>query len=179
MELSKEDAAVLTVSGLLLAHMGRDLDNGLALTDRAIALNTNLAAAWYWGGWLKIWAGEPNTAIDRITRAVRLSPLDPSMPRMQNGMAHAHFWAGQYDEAASYAAIALRDFPDFHDALRISAASNVLAGRLEEAQGAMARLRRLDPTLRVSTLREIQGPYRRLEDHDRYEEALRKAGLPE
>jgi adenylate cyclase len=75
--------------------------------------------------------------------------------------------------------MALRDLPDYHDALRISAASNALAGRPEEAAKAMARLRQLDPNLRVSTLREIQGPYRRPEDHARYEEGLRKAGLPE
>lgn len=68
---------------------------------------------------------------------------------------------------------------DHHNALRISAASNALAGRPERAAGSMARLRQLDPALRVPTLKWSQGPYRQPEDVARYEEALRKAGLPE
>jgi TolB-like protein len=178
--LSKDDAVALAASGLVLAHMGRDLDAGVALTDRALALNPNLAAAWYWSGWIKLWFGEPDTAMERFSRAMRLSPLDPLMASvMQNGLAHAHFFAGRYDEALTSAATMQRELPDFRDGLRITAASNAFAGRLDEARKAMARLRQLDPDLRVSKLRELQGPYRRPEDHARYEEAMRKAGLPE
>jgi hypothetical protein len=39
-------------------------------------------------------------------------------------------------------------------------------------------MRRLDPPRRVSNLRHVLGPYRP-EDLARYEEGLRKAGLPE
>src|SRR5262249_640807 len=106
-------------------------------------------------------------------------PLDPYMPRMQNGTAHAHFFAGRYEEASSWAARVLQERPDFHDGLRIAAASNALAGRPEAAQNAVAQLRQLDPALRVSNLRDIQGPYQRLQDIAQYEEAMRAAGLPE
>ena len=59
----------------------------------------------------------------------------------------------------------------------MAAASNALAGRLEEAQRAMELLRRRDPALRISNLRELTPP-RRQQDIARYEEALRLAGLP-
>ena len=114
----------------------------------------------------------------RFAHVVRLSPVDPHMPRVQAAMADAHFHAGRYDEASSWAAISIQEMP-FHNGLRIVAASNALAGRLEQAQTAMARLRQLDPELRVSTLRNVQGPYRRPKDLARYEEAMRIAGLPE
>jgi len=42
-----------------------------------------------------------------------------------------------------------------------------------------ARLRQLNPALRVSTLKNVLGPYRRAEDLSRYEEGLRQAGPPE
>ena len=58
-------------------------------------------------------------------------------------------------------------------------ASNALAGRLGQTQKVLARLRQLDPTLRVSNLRDRLDPYRRPEDVARYEQGLRKAGLPE
>jgi adenylate cyclase len=44
---------------------------------------------------------------------------------------------------------------------------------------AMARLRQLNPALRVSNLKDVLGPYPRADDLSRYEEGLRQAGLPE
>ena len=62
---------------------------------------------------------------------------------MRAGTAHAHFLVGRYDEAASWAAMALQDNPDFQAGLRIDAASNAMAGRPEQAHKAVARLRQL------------------------------------
>ena len=98
---------------------------------------------------------------------------------MRAGTAYAHFFLGRYDEAASWAARALQNNPDFQTGLRIDAASNAMAGRLEQAHKAVARLRQLNPSQRVSTLKDVQGPYQRGEDLLRYEEGLRQAGLPE
>jgi adenylate cyclase len=64
-------------------------------------------------------------------------------------------------------------------ALRIGAAGYALAGHLEPAQKAVARLLQLNPDERVSNLEDIFGPYRRPKDPTRYKEGLRKAGLPE
>jgi hypothetical protein len=43
----------------------------------------------------------------------------------------------------------------------------------------MSRLRQLDPELRVSTLDDVMPPFRRPEDHAKYVEGMRLAGLPE
>jgi TolB-like protein/class 3 adenylate cyclase len=178
-ELGKDDAFALAGSGWALAFVVRDLEVGAALIDRALMLNSNLAEAWFCGGWAKNWLGEPEAAIERFARAMRLSPLDPRVTAMRVGTAHAHFFLGRYDEAASGAAMALQDNPDFQPGLRIVAAGNAMAGRPEQAHKAMARLRQLNPALRVSTLKNVLGPYRQAEDLSRYEEGLRQAGLPE
>jgi len=75
--------------------------------------------------------------------------------------------------------MALRDAPDLQPGLRIIAASKALTGWLEPAQTAVARLRQLNPALRVSSLKDVLGPYRRPDDVARYEEGLRRAGVPE
>jgi TolB-like protein len=178
-ELGKDDAIALTPSGWALAFVVRDLEVGAALIDRALVLNSNLAEAWNRGGWVKNWLGEPELAIERFARAMRLSPLDPSATGMRSGTAFAHFLLGRYAEAASWAAMALQDNPDFQPGLRIAAASNAMAGRPEQARRAVVRLRQLNPALRVSTLKDVLGPYRRAEDLSRFEEGLRQAGLPE
>jgi tetratricopeptide (TPR) repeat protein len=110
---------------------------------------------------------------------MRLSPLDPRLTTMQVGIAHAHFFLGRYDEAASWAAMALQDNPDFQSGLRIAAASNAMSGRPEQAHEAVVRLRQLNPAQCVSSLKDVVGPYRRAEDLSRYQEGLRQAGLPE
>jgi hypothetical protein len=87
--------------------------------------------------------------------------------------------AGRYDEASQWAAAALQNAPDILPGLRIIAASDSLAGRLDSAQTAVARLRQLNPALHVSNLKEVLGPYRRAENVARYQEGLRRAGPPE
>ena len=163
-ELGKDDAIALAASGWALVFVVRDLEVGAGLIDRALVLNSNLAEAWSFGGWVKNWLGEPEAGIERFARAMRLSPLDPSLLRMRSGTAHAHFFLGRFDEAASWAAMALQDSPGYQPGLRIAAASNAMAGRPEQAHKAVARLRLLNPTLRVSTLKDVLGPFRRAED---------------
>jgi tetratricopeptide (TPR) repeat protein len=177
-ELGKDDAMALANSGWALAYVVRDLGVAAGLIDRALVLNSNLAEAWFCGGWVKNWLGEPEAAIERFARAMRLSPLDPRLGAMQVGTSHAHFFLKRYDEAASWAAMALQENPDFQPALRQAAASNAMAGRPEQAHRAMARLRQLNPALRVSTLKDVLGPWR-AEGLARLEEGLRQAGLPE
>ena len=178
-ELASDDAFAIGTRGFVQAYLAQDLHAGAALIERALALNPNLAVVWYYGGYVQLWLGEPENAIGCLARAMRLSPLDPTLARMQTATADALFYAGRYAEAASWAATTLRDVPDHHNGLRISAASNALAGRAEAAQKAMARLRDLDPALRLSNLHLWQGPYRRSDDIARYKDALRQAGLPE
>ena len=68
-----------------------------------LMLDPNLAAAWFLGGFLRAWRGDPDHAIEYFARAMRFSPLDPEMFRMQAGMALAHLFAGRFESASSWA----------------------------------------------------------------------------
>jgi TolB-like protein len=176
--LGKDDPTALFTAGIALAQVTGRLEAGAAMIDRALALDPNLAWAWNMGGWVRIYLREPDAAIEHFAHAMRLSPLDPLLYGMQQGIAAAHFLAGRYDEASSWAEKVLRENPNRPSALRTSAASNVLSGRLADGQKAMARMRRIDPALRVAGLKGLV-PFRRPEDFTRYVDALRKAGLPD
>nr|WP_189665595.1 winged helix-turn-helix domain-containing protein [Pseudomonas oryzicola] len=175
--LGRDDAVALTRGGHALGHLAGDLDGAIALLDRARLLNPNLAPAWYLGGVLRALRGETQTAIDNLSHATRLSPLDPEMFRMQVGMALAHFFAGRLDEAVEWAEKSLGNLPNLLVAVALVAASHALSGRMDSAHRAMARLREQDPGLRVSTLREWLPIYRD-EDLARLAEGLQLAGLP-
>src|SRR5262249_21098280 len=134
--------------------------------------------AWFLGAFLRVWHGEPDGAIEHFAQAMRLSPLDPEMYRMQAGMAAAHLFAGRFDSAASWAEKAFRDLPSFLVVVAVIAASHALAGHPDEAQRALQHLRRLDPDLRVSNLSDWL-PIRRPQDLATFADGLRRAGLPE
>ena len=178
-QLGKDDATALGFAGYALANVGRELDDGAAFLDRALLINPNLPVGWSGSGWVRVWRGEADRAIERFAHGMRISPIDPFMYWMHEGMAHAHFFAGRYDEALTWAKMALRELPHSHGGLRIAAASCALAGRGEEAERLMARLLEIDPALRISNLQNVLGPYRYPEHPEKYENALRKAGLPE
>jgi Flp pilus assembly protein TadD, contains TPR repeats len=177
--LGRDDAVALCYGGLVLGYVAGELDDGAAFVDRALALNANLAAAWGFSGWMKICLGDFETGLKHVAMAMRLSPLDSRIFAWQYYTGLAHFCAGSYDDATLWSEEALRSQPNNANAMRTLAASHALAGRIAEAEKAMARLRQFDPELRVSKLEEVMPPFRRPEDRSRYLEGLRKAGLPE
>ncbi|MBR0671772.1 TIR domain-containing protein [Neoroseomonas soli] len=175
-ELGKDDALALCHAAHAIARFS-DSDAGAELIEVALALDPNLVQVWLTGGLIKVWQGEPEVAIQRFARAMRLSPVDPRTFVFQGGTAAAHFIAGRLDEARLWAARALRNQPAYGLALRVAAAANAMCGRAEEAQAALEALRSQDPGLRVSNLRE-RAPWDR-ESLALLAEGLRKAGLPD
>ena len=179
LNLERDDPLVLANCGMVLAYILGDLDDGAALAERALALNPNLAAAWAHSSWMKTCLGEHDDAVERALRATRLSPLDPRIFVWHFFIGFAHFFAERYADASFWVAKALQDQPNHAAALRTLAASEAFAGRMDAAAKAIARLRQLDPTLRVSNLDQVLPPFRRPQDRERFVEGLRKAGLPE
>lgn len=178
MELGKYDAVALSTAGFALAYVVHKVEDGDALIEQALALNSNLAWAWYFSGWVKVYLGEPETALERAMHAIRLSPQDPHIVNMLTLVAYAHFMCGRDQEALTWAKKALHAGADNQSPLRILAASSAFAGEQQQAESAIARLRELHPALRISILHEFI-PLRRPEDLARLAEGLRKAGLPE
>jgi TolB-like protein/class 3 adenylate cyclase len=177
-QLGNDDAVALSFSGLTIGWVGGDVEAAAELTDRALVLNPNLAAAWSSSGFLRTLLGDPEVGIEHLERAMRISPLDPLMFFMENITALAHFLAGRYNEASLLAERACRKQPYFLGSIRVAAAGNAAAGRLDDARRWITRALQLDPELRVSNLKDRVSWFRP-EDFAKYADALRKAGLPE
>ena len=109
---------------------------------------------------------------------MRLSPLDPTLHHMQCGTGFAHLLAGRFDDALSWAEKAFHNEPSYVSAAAVTAASHALAGRRKEARAAMQRLRQIDPSLRMSILKEWF-PIQRPEHFAKWAQGLQTAGLPE
>lgn len=177
-ELGRDDAVALTRGGHALAHLAGDLDSGIALLDRAIFLNPNLASAWFLSGFLRTWHGECEEAIEHFERAMRLSPVDPELYRMQAGIAMAHLFAGRIEAASAWAERSYGNLPSFLMVVALIAATRALGGRQQEARRAIGEMRKLDPALRVSNITDWL-PISRPEHLAIFADGLKKAGLAE
>jgi TolB-like protein/class 3 adenylate cyclase len=177
-ELDRNDPVALTFGGHVLAYIGHEFENGAAFIRQALELNPNFAAAWDFLGFNQLYQGYPAAAIEHQSRAIRLSPLDPRRGFREACIGYAHLIDGRFDEAALWARAATRNQPHFLAGHRVAAASNALAGRMDEAHAAISALGQADPTFRLSNM-WTRIPFRRAEDRARLEEGLRKAGLPE
>jgi TolB-like protein len=177
--LGKDDPTALLSGGQGLAFLAGEVEIGAAHVERALALNPNLAAAWSASGWVRIYLGEPTSAIGRFERAMRLSPLDPLAYFVCSGMTLAHLFAGHPDEAVTWARKATHEQPSMATPWRLAAIAYALSDQIIEAREAIARLCEIDPGLRLGSLARLAPPFRRSEDLARWTEGLRKAGLPE
>jgi adenylate cyclase len=113
-----------------------------------------------------------------LNKAIRLNPLDPRVFLTQSAMAFAHFIAGRDDDAADWAAMALRVKPNWLPALRVAIASNAMRGQVDEAGRALHLYFRIDPEVSIANICEFY-PLRRDADRRRLILAMRTAGLPE
>ena len=177
-DLGMDDPIALCWAGHAHAYFFKDLDRALLLIDRALELDENLATAWQRRGWVCGYAGDSEGAIASLQRAIRLNPLDPRVFLTQSAMGFAHFIAGRDEEAADWAAKALRIKPNWLPALRVALAANAMLGRADEAERIRTTYRDIDPEMSIP---KICGFYalRREADRQRLVEGLRRAGVPE
>jgi TolB-like protein len=176
-ELGKNDAYALTRAAHAVSSLGQDISNGVSLIEQAIALNPNLAAAWYTRGWLRIFQGDAAGALSDLDRARRVSPYDRLMFKINAAMAYASLFAGQHDDASRLAMSAIRERPNYMTGLRVAAASHALAGRMADSKLLATQMRDLDPHLRLSALPHLL-PLQSA-DLSRWADALRSAGMPD
>ena len=176
--LGPDDAVALAHAGFALAFVVGELDDGMALIDRAVVLNPNLAAAWRFSGFVKVFLGQPDEAIEPLERALRLSPLDPLIFIVQMGFIFAHFFAGRYEEALTAAKKSLAQNPSYVTAIIMAAVSAALAGREDEMTKAVGQLLKLNPSYRMSSFKNMW-PLRRKQDWAAFDKGLQLTMLPE
>jgi TolB-like protein len=179
LEFDRDDPTVLAAAGHALGLFVGEVEEGAALLARAISLDPNLAVARIWNGYVQLYLGDGDAAMEQFQIGLRLSPLDPRIFLAQNGMANAHFLAGRYEDGLLWAKIAMQQNPDYVGGHRILMACHAMAGRVEEARQAWAVARQIDPTQRISIVFKRWQHFRRPQDIQRYAEAFRIAGMPE
>jgi adenylate cyclase len=140
LEVAGDDPGILANVAQALAYFGEDIGAMMALVDRALLLNPNYARGWHISGVLRLWAGQPDIAIEHLDIALRLSPRARIGTTLLN-IGAAHFFALRFDEAVPKLLLAGQEDPSAPQGHRALAACYAHMGRLNDAREIVARLR--------------------------------------
>jgi TolB-like protein len=140
------DAETLGRAAYVLAQCGEDIDAATALIDRSLRINPSFADGWRWSGWLRLWVGSPNVAIEHLERSLRLNPLG-SIGGTMLAIGIAHFFARRLDQARAMLLRSLQQYPEWVPTNRFLAACYAHLGELDEARMMIKRLRTLTPVV--------------------------------
>jgi TolB-like protein len=123
LRVAADDPDVLARVAYLLGYFGEDIDAAIGLMDRALASRPSLAHGWFWSAFLRLFAGQPDIAIEHFERYRRLSPRDLLLPRCLSGIGTAHFFNRRFEEAAKLLLMSLEELPTYAPTHRFLAAS--------------------------------------------------------
>ncbi len=178
LKLDDTDPYVLWQVAMTRMLIERDLHSAELLIEQSLAINANSTRGWSASGYLRCLLGQPEAAIESAERAIRLSPVDPSMWVPHGLIADAKLQLGDYDTAVSFARKSIRLHRDNLPVHHVLIASYAQLDQMKEASDAVRELLKLDPETTISRLQEIfpVSGYKNLEG---FLDGLRKAGLPE
>jgi TolB-like protein len=140
------DAETLGRAAYVLAYCGEDIDAATALVDSSLRINPSFADGWRWSGFLRLWAGSPDVAIDHLEKSLRLNPLDSSSGTLV-AIGMAHFFARRLERARAMLLRSLQQHPDWIPTNRFLAACYAHLGQFDEAKIIIERLRTLTPVV--------------------------------
>jgi len=180
-ETGKNDSEALWQAGFVLALLAGEVEHGLALIERSISLNPNSSNALLACSNVRVYLGDGDGALEHVSRAMRLSPLDSMHFAHWHSAASAHFCAGRFEQAADAVDKALKEWPSSVLALRLKVVISGLLGRMDEARDHVRRLLAVHPDASVGWLRALwEAPMRgNPRILAKLLEGARLAGLPE
>ncbi|MBV8335849.1 MAG: winged helix-turn-helix domain-containing protein [Alphaproteobacteria bacterium] len=167
-----DDPDVLGRVAMVWGSVGEELETAIGLIDRCLALNPSFAIGWHWSGVLRIWAGQPDLAIEHFDASLRLSQRDPrDRPSLYlTGIGECLFFKRRFDEASTKLLASLEQLPTHAITSRLLAACYAHMARLDKASEIVRRLR-------VVTPEEVPHfvPYRNPEHRELFLSGLRLA----
>src|SRR6516225_9546108 len=110
LRVAGDDPGVLTHAGHVLGYFGEDIKAAIGLMDRSLELNPSFAHGWRWSGWIRLYAGQADLAIEHFQTSLRLSPRDRTAGRL-TGIGIAHFFSRRFDDAAATLLVSLGELP--------------------------------------------------------------------
>ena len=145
--------------------------------SKSVELNPSFALGYAGLGFALACGGQPESALQALDDAHRLSPRDPFLAIYAPTVRYmALFALKRYEEAVAVCRATTAAHPNHAGAWRLMTVSLGLLGKTDEARDALAHTRTLQSDLSGAQV-EIDTVYANPADRSRFLEGLRKAGL--
>jgi DNA-binding SARP family transcriptional activator/TolB-like protein len=176
--LDPQDARALTIAGHVRAFLHRRVREALALHERALTVNPNLAMAWALSAAAHAYLGEFGEAEKRLRRYKKLSPLDPHAFFYDTVFVLVALLKHDHEEAVRIGRAVSGMNPAYSAPCKAYLAALGHLGWTEEATQVRQRLLSIEPDFTIARFIETH-PFERTEDRMHYITGLRLAGVPE
>jgi TolB-like protein/class 3 adenylate cyclase len=143
LQVAADDAYVLNTAAYVLGYFEEDINLAIALGDRSLELNPSYAVGWFRRGWISLWVGQFELAIEHFETSLRLNPRRRAPALL--GIGIGHFFARRFDKAAALLLQSLQETPNWAPTHRFLASCYAQMGRLDEAREIIKRLRTITP----------------------------------
>jgi TolB-like protein/Flp pilus assembly protein TadD len=176
-QIDPHDAEALAILARWIAMCERDYEEARSLAERSIAADPNSARVWRSSGYIFVYMGESQLALDHLHRGLQFNPRDSWAHESWTGIAQALMQLHRDGEAVAAARKAVQLNSLFTGSLRALAAALALIGNLDESRSVMRRHRELDPDCSLTAMKARFGFTEQASV--RYFEGLRRAGMPD
>lgn len=176
--LDPQDAKGLTIAGHIRAYLHHRIREGVALHERALTLNPNLAMAWAFSGIAYLYLGDWEEGERRLLRYKQLSPMDPNAFHYDVGFSLVALMKRDYEGAVASGRTVSELNPAFSAACKPYLAALGHLGQLQEAAVVRRRLLAIDPGFTVEGHLKST-PFERVQDREHFAQGLRLAGVPD
>ncbi len=175
--LDPQDGKALAIAGHVRSFLNHRLREALALHERALSINPNLAMAWNLSGVAHAYLGDLDEADRRIQRYKKLSPFDPHAFFFDTARIIVALLQHRHADAAETGREVSQMNPAFSAACKPYLSALGHLGHTEEANIVRARLLSIEPDFTVKGFL-ANSPFERPQDRDHYAKGLLLAGVP-
>ena len=168
----------LTMDGLILSNLHRELDAAAERYRAALKFNPNDSLAWLLRGMHHTFTGDTERGVSCTEKAHRLSPLDPFGYFYGSLRASAYCAHGDFPKALALADKSISLNPSHLSTLRVRIAALHGLDRGDEARRAASDFLELQPDFRVSDYLRSH-PSAEYPVGQRIAKALRDSGIPD
>jgi adenylate cyclase len=144
-----------------LVIWGEDIAASRSLIDRALLANPSSASSWQWSGFIRLFGGETDAAIEHLETARRLSPRDPFGGVGVVGIGMAHFLERRWTQALAKLIVGVDQAPFLTYGHAVLAACHAHLGQVAPACQALTRLRTISPKANPADVAYLRRPEHR------------------
>jgi TolB-like protein/DNA-binding SARP family transcriptional activator len=152
-ECDPDEPMAFAVQGHVAAYLHKDFKAAFSCFEMAQRIKPSSARAWLWDASAHAWTGDGSRAVEKITRAMALSPYDPLACAYSVSACMSYIADGQYGRAIEFGLRCIGENRSYTSPYKLLIVALTLEERASEARNRIQQLLQLEPAFSVDGFR--------------------------